>query len=63
MSRLLPSALAVDVPHALPIMAGLDPNISIGMVADWDCIVRKLVWVADGRVKPDHDEVRTAMME
>ncbi len=25
------------------------------MVADWDCIVRKLVRVADGRVKPDHD--------
>ena len=30
-------------------MAGLDP------VADWDCIVRKLVRVADGRVKPGHD--------
>ena len=25
------------------------------MVADWDCIVRKLVRVADGRVKPGHD--------
>ncbi len=33
-------------------MAGLDPAISIGMVADWDCIVRKLAWAADGRVKP-----------
>jgi hypothetical protein len=30
-------------------MAGLDP------VADWDCIVCKLVRVADGRVKPGHD--------
>jgi len=36
-------------------MAGLDPAISIGMIADCDCIVRKLVWVADGRVKPGHD--------
>src|SRR5277367_3530217 len=27
------------------------------MVADWDCIVRKLVRVADGRVKPGHDGV------
>jgi hypothetical protein len=35
--------------------AVLDPAISIGMVADWDCIVRKLVWVADGRVKPGND--------
>jgi len=25
------------------------------MVADWDCIVRNLVRVADGRVKPGHD--------
>ena len=25
------------------------------MVADWNCIVRKLVRVADGRVKPGHD--------
>ena len=25
------------------------------MVADWHCIVRKLVRVADGRVKPGHD--------
>ena len=25
------------------------------MVVDWDCIVRKLVRVADGRVKPGHD--------
>jgi hypothetical protein len=25
------------------------------MVADWDCIVRNLLRVADGRVKPVHD--------
>jgi hypothetical protein len=36
-------------------MTGLDPDISIGMVADWDCIVRNLVRVTDGRVKPGHD--------
>jgi hypothetical protein len=27
------------------------------MVGDWDCIVRKLVRVRDGRVKPDHDGI------
>ena len=27
------------------------------MVAEWDCIVRNLVRVADGRVKPSHDGV------
>jgi hypothetical protein len=54
--KLIPAALAVDVPPAptIPSWRGwtwLDPTISIGMVADWDCIVRPLVWVADGRVK------------
>jgi hypothetical protein len=29
--------------------------MSMGLVADRHCIVRKLVRVSDGRVKPDHD--------
>ena len=36
-------------------MTGLDPVISIRVVADWDCIVRNLLRVTDGRVKPVHD--------
>jgi hypothetical protein len=30
-----------------------------GMVADRDCIVRKLVWVSDGRLKPGHHGVKS----
>jgi hypothetical protein len=32
------------------------PGHPHGMVAEWDCIVRKLVQARDGRVKPGHDE-------
>ena len=32
------------------------------MVADWDCIVRNLVWARDGRVKPGHDGGRRLVL-
>ena len=46
--------LVVDVPHASvqPRHRWARPGHLHRMVADWDCIVRKLVRVADGRVDP-----------
>src|SRR5579864_8370429 len=57
LKRLIPTALVVDVPHASvqPRHRWARPGHLHRMVADWDCIVRNLVRVADGRVKPGHD--------
>src|SRR5580704_374580 len=54
---LIPTALVVDVPHATAQLRHrwARPDHLHRMVADWDCIVRNLVRVADGRVKPGHD--------
>jgi hypothetical protein len=60
-SDVIPAALGVDVLHATVqpshgrAATWLDRTICIAWVAEWDCIVRKLVRVADGWVKPGHD--------
>jgi hypothetical protein len=46
--------------HERAVMAGLDGHLH-RMVAEWVCIVRKLVRVADGRVKPGHDGGRESV--
>jgi predicted transcriptional regulator len=51
--HVIPTAFTVDVLQALPTLSG--PDYLHGMVADRDYIVRKLVRVSDGRVKPGHD--------
>src|SRR5580698_2244498 len=57
LKRLIPTALVVDVPYASvqPRHRWARPGHLHRMVADCDCIVRNLVRVADGRVKPRHD--------
>ena len=54
---IIPNALAVDVPHATdePRHRSAPPGHPHRMVAELDYVVRKLVRVADGRVKPGHD--------
>ncbi len=48
-------ALIVGVPQASTSWPGECTGHLHRVVADWDCIVRKLVRVAGGRVKPGHD--------